>query len=250
MNENSGDLNEKAALEESAQAEATGPAEGAVSPQAAGEGPTASELLALLRRGITARNPVLVRALALAPVLFVSTTLKNGLLLAGVTLIVLILMSIVSSLIYTRIPAYLRAALLTLIAAAFVTPLCMLSNTAAPNVAASVGIFLPLVAVNGIFLSRAEHFDGDARLLPAVIDGAANGLGFALAIILLSVIREVLGSGMLYGRVLPGMQNFSFSFALMPAGGLFALAFLIAIVQFARQNRQRKEQKSAGRDRD
>lgn len=202
----------------------------------------------LLKAGMFRRNPVLVRALALAPVLVVSTKFKNGLLLATVTFLVLTLMGAVSSLLYRRLPAFLRAAVLTLIAAAITTPLCMLAGFLAPNVAAEVGIFLPLVAVNGIILSRAERYGSGAGVLPSAVDGAANGLGFALAILVMSAVREAVGSGTFYDRALPGLQGTGFNIALYPAGGLLILACLIAAVQYFRRKRAERPQRAVQKD--
>lgn len=195
--------------------------------------------------GVFRRNPVLVRALALAPVLAASVALKNGLLLAGVTFLVLTATAVAASLLVPRLPRFLSAATLILVAAAVTTPLCMLSDAYAPNVAASVGVFLPLTAVNGVILSRAEQFQSRSKVLAALCDGAANGLGFALAILLLSVMREVLGGGTLYGRPLPGMSSVALSLLQAPAGGFFLLAFLMAAVQYARLRRARRAERDA-----
>lgn len=218
-------------------------------PEDAGKSPalTAGDAAELLRKGVFRHNPVLVRALAFAPVLCVTTTLKNGVLLSLVTFVVLVVMSAAASLLYARIPKPLRAAVLTLIASAVATPLCFLANLWAPNVAAAVGIFLPLTAVNGIILSRAENYQAGRRLLPAVVDGAANGLGFALAVLVLSVVREAVGSGRLYDRVLPGLSGYSFSFADSAPGALMALAVLLAVVQFMRRRKARREPSGSGR---
>lgn len=201
--------------------------------------PAGPEYASLMRKGVFTRNPVLLRALAIAPVIVASQTLKNGLLLSVVTLIVLTVMGAASSLLYKRLPAFCRASVLTLVAAAVVTPLCMLAQLSVPNIAASVGIFLPLTAVNGIILSRAEDFGASEKLLPSIVDGAANGLGFSLAILVISAVREMLGYGLLYERPLPGLASNNLSFALLPAGGMVAMAVLIAAVQFARQRRRK-----------
>jgi electron transport complex protein RnfE len=192
------------------------------------------EYFSILYKGIFSNNPVLVKAFALAPVLFVSTTLKNGLLLSVATFIVLCFMSVFSSLLYEKIPEYLRAAVITLVASAFVTGVAILCNQFAPNVTAAVGMFIPLIAVNGIIVARADVFQSKSRFLPSLLDGVANGAGFAVAIVILSILREVIGYGTLYEKKLPGLTNFGFDFVNHAPGAFLVLAVILALVQYVR----------------
>ena len=203
----------------------------------------ASAYLSLFRKELWENNPVLFRALALAPVLAVSVSLKNGLLLAGVTFVLLTVMGIFSPLAYSRLPAPLRPAVTALAAAAAVTPFCLLSQRFFPNVASSVGIFLPLAAVNGIIFYRAEAFGSKNKILPSLIDGAANGLGFAAVIVFLSAVREILGAGTLYEKRLPGFTGYSFNFALLPSGAFLLLACVFALAQHYRMKKPSEETK-------
>lgn len=186
-------------------------------------------------RGVISENPVLVRSLALAPVLAATTTLKNGLLLSADTFLLLVVMGAVSSLMMKRLPAYLSPAAVALLSAAAVTPICAVSYQFTPNVTESVGIFLPLIAVNGIIISEARGFDSHNSALLSALDGAANGLGYALVIIALSAAREILSRGRLFDCALPFLRGLSFNFALLPPGAFLTMAFVSAGLQFIRK---------------
>lgn len=202
------------------------------------------EYSSIFFKGTLSSNPVLVKGFALAPVLFVSTKLKDGILLSIATFIVLCFMSVFSSLIYSKIPKYLRAAVLTLTASIFVTGVAFLCNQIVPNVTTEIGIFIPLIAVNGIILARADVFHSKNRLLPSLIDGAANGFGFAIAIIIISTIREIIGYGTLYENSLPGLTNFKFGFINFVPGAFLTLAVFLAIVQDIRQRKLKKKREA------
>jgi electron transport complex protein RnfE len=192
-------------------------------------------------KGVFSNNPVLVRAFALAPVLYVSTTLKNGILLSVATFIVLCIMSLFSSLFYEKIPVFMRAAAVTLMASVFVTGVALICNQFAPNVTSEIGMFIPLIAVNGIIIARADVFYSKSKLLPSLIDGAANGAGFAFAIIIISVFREVIGYGTLYEKKLPGLTNFGFDFVKHAPGAFLILAVFLAVVQYVRLKKSKSK---------
>jgi electron transport complex protein RnfE len=202
------------------------------------------EYFGIFRKGALTNNPVLVKGFALAPVLFVSTTLKNGVLLAVATFVVLCFMSVFSSLLYLKIPEYLRAAVVTLAASIFVTGVAWGCFQIAPNITNEIGIFMPLIAVNGIILARADGFHSKSKLLPSLIDGAANGFGFAIAIIIISTFREIIGHGKLYEKPLPGLTNFSFDFIKFAPGAFLTLAVFLAIVQNIRQRKSKKKREA------
>lgn len=189
----------------------------------------------VLYRGVVSENPVLVRSLALAPVLAATTTLKNGLLLSADTFLLLVVMGVASSLLYKWLPAWLGPAAVALLSAAAVTPICAVSYQITPNVTESVGIFLPLIAVNGIIISEARGFDAKNGVLASALDGAANGAGYAVVLIVLSAAREILSRGRLFDAPLPLISGLSFNFALLPPGALIIMAFLTAGLQFMRR---------------
>jgi electron transport complex protein RnfE len=202
------------------------------------------EYFGIFYKGVFSKNPVLVRAFALAPVLYVSTTFKNGILLSVATFIVLCFMSIFSSLLYEKIPVFMRAATVTLTASIFVTGVALLCYQFAPNITNDVGMFIPLIAVNGIILARADVFHSKNKLLPSLIDGAANGAGFSVAILIISVFREVIGYGTLYEKKLPGLTNFGFDFINHAPGAFFILAVILAIVQYVRVKKSKKKKEA------
>ena len=199
----------------------------------------------LLRQNVFSKNPVLLRGLALTPVLFVSTTLKAGLLYAACAVVALTVGGAAGGLLSGRVPAWLRASLITLITAAAVTPICMFASWFAPNVAAAVSFFLPLLAVNSILLARDAQAQQRAGVLGSTLDAFTQSIGFGFALVLLSAIREIIGYGELYERAMPGLSHFSFSFILTPAGGLATLACIIAVAQFIARRRKMRRAKPA-----
>ncbi len=184
--------------------------------------------------GIVTNNPTLVQLLGMCPTLAVSTSVTNGLGMGLSVVAVLIMSNLVISLIRKLIPSNIRIASYIVVIAGFVTVIDMLLKAYVPELSKSLGLFIPLITVNCIILGRAESFASKNPVIPSVIDGLTMGLGFTLAITVLSAIREVLGNGTILGfPILEGIYPPALIIAL-PAGGFLCLGVLIAFVQWLR----------------
>ncbi|MBD3321012.1 MAG: RnfABCDGE type electron transport complex subunit E [Chitinivibrionales bacterium] len=190
-----------------------------------------------LKRGIIAENPILVLALGLCPALAVSTSLQNGLGMGCAATFVLICSNIIISLIKKWIPEKVRIPCYIVIIATFVTIVELTLKAYFPELNNQLGIFVPLIVVNCVILGRAEAFASKNNLGRSIIDGFVMGLGFTLALCILAIIREVLGSNKLWGlKVFPGFRPMTI-FILAP-GGFFTIAFVMAMINYFRQKKE------------
>ncbi len=192
-----------------------------------------------LKRGIVTENPILILALGLCPSLAVSTSLVNGLGMGLAATFVLVASNIIISLVKGFIPEKVRIPCFIVVIATFVTIVQLVMKAYLPELNASLGIFVPLIVVNCVILGRAEAFASKNNLFRSLIDGLVMGLGFTVALCILSVFREVLGSNKLLGlKFLPGFQPMSV-FILAP-GGFLTIAFVMGIVNYVRQKKEAK----------
>ena len=191
----------------------------------------------IFKKGLIKENPVFVMVLGMCPTLATTTSATNGLGMGLATAFVLTLSNVAISLVAGFIPDKVRIPGYIIVIASFVTIVNMLMeafvNSPGPNGEPSLydqlGLFIPLIVVNCIVLGRAEAFASKNRPLPSLLDGAGIGLGFALALTLLGAIRELLGSGSVFGlQILPKTTNILL-FVLAP-GAFIALGYLIMIV--------------------
>ena len=189
-------------------------------------------------KGIIKENPVFVMVLGLCPALATTTSAINGMGMGLATTFVLILSNAVIALIAGAIPDKVRIPAYIVVIASFVTMVDMLMaayvNMPGPNGEPSLydqlGIFIPLIVVNCIVLGRAEAFAAKNKPLSSIIDGAGMGIGFAFALTLLGAVREILGSGSVFGLTLFPKTTNILVFVLAP-GAFIALGYLIAIVK-------------------
>jgi len=188
-------------------------------------------------KGFIKENPIFVLVLGMCPALATTTSAMNGMGMGLATTAVLLMANVAISLFSGYIPDKVRIPAYVVIIASFVTIIDMLMgayvNDPGPNGEPSLydqlGIFIPLITVNCIVLGRAEAFAAKNKLFPSLIDGAGMGIGFTFALVLLGSVREILGSGSLFGlQMLPKTTNVLI-FVLAP-GAFIALGFLIVIV--------------------
>ena len=183
------------------------------------------------KEGIITNNPVLVQLIGMCPTMATSTSLENGLGMGLAATSVLICSNFVVSILRKIIPQKIRIASYVVIISVFVTAVEMLLKAFLPDIADSLGLFIPLIVVNCIILARAEAFASKNKPIPAAIDGLAMGLGFTFALAILSSVREILGAGTIYGIPLFGENFQPATLMIMPAGGFLALGFVIAAFQ-------------------
>lgn len=162
------------------------------------------ELVNRLKTGIITENPVFIQVLAMCPTLATTGSVKNAVGMALAATVVLIGSNAVISLIRKLVPDKIRIPAYIVVIATFVTLIQFLLEAYVPDLYTSLGIFLPLIVVNCIILGRAEAYASKNKVLPSIFDAIGMGLGFGLALLILSTFREVLGNGTFYGiQVLP-----------------------------------------------
>jgi len=146
-------------------------------------------------KGVGRENPVLRLVLGLCPILGVSAYLVNGLGMGIAVTVVLICSNLVISLVRGYISHKYRLAVFLIVVATFVTAVDMVMNVYQPDLREALGVFLPLMAVNCVVLTRAEVFASNQPVGRSIMDGLGMGIGFTVALLLLSGIREILGTG-------------------------------------------------------
>jgi len=194
----------------------------------------------ILNRGIIKENPVLVLLLGLCPALAVSTQAENAIGLGLATTFVLLGSNSVISLLKNIIPGRTRIPCYIVLIASFTVLAQMAIEAYAHPLYQSLGIFLPLIAVNCIIFARAEMFANKNTVVDSVVDALGTGAGFTLALLAIASVREILGNGTWFGLPLPWLEhNNAMIFTLAP-GGFIVLACLLALV-----NKVSKERKVA-----
>ena len=186
-------------------------------------------------KGLIKENPILVLLLGCCPTLATTTSAINGMSMGLATTFVLIMSNLVISLLKGFIPDKVRIPCFIVVIASFVTIVQLVMQAYVPDIYETLGLFIPLIVVNCIVLGRAEAFASKNPVWPSILDGAGMGLGFTLALTILGCIRELLGSGSVFGlRILPETANILLF--ILPPGAFICLGLLIAIV-----NRFKKE---------
>lgn len=149
----------------------------------------------IFKEDIFTKNPTYILLLGMCPTLAVTTSIDNALGMALAVTIVLMLTNLVVSLIKNLIPNEIRLPVYIIIIATFVTCIQLLTEAYAYSLYSALGIFLPLITVNCIVLGRAEAFASKNNVGHSVLDGLASGLGFALGVLSIAFVRELLGTG-------------------------------------------------------
>ena len=187
-------------------------------------------------KGLFKENPIFVIALGLCPTLATSTMVINALGMGAGVIFVLVCSNIFISLLKNFIPDNVRIPAYIVVIASFVTIVQMVMEAYAPSLYAALGVFVPLIVVNCIILGRAEAFANKNKVLPSILDGLGMGVGFTLALTLIALIREVLGSGTitLPGCVItvPVISLAPMRVIAFPVGALLVLGLLKAFFQY------------------
>ncbi|MDD2550682.1 MAG: electron transport complex subunit E [Bacteroidales bacterium] len=180
-------------------------------------------------KGFVKENPVFVLLLGMCPTLGTTTSAVNGLGMGLATTFVLVMGNVVISLVKNIIPAKVRIPSYIVIIASFVTMVDLSMEGFLPALHAQLGLFIPLIVVNCIVLGRAEAFASKNSVGASFIDGLGMGLGFSFALTLLGAVREILGSGKVFGITLFPETYAMIVFVLAP-GAFIALGYIIAIM--------------------
>ncbi len=191
--------------------------------------------LQIIKDGIIFKNPTFIQLLGMCPTLAVTTSVSNGIGMGLSATFVLIFSNFFVSLLRKFIPSKIRIASYIVIIAGFVTIVEMVMKAYMESLSESLGLFIPLIVVNCIILARAESFASKNEPIASALDGLASGLGFTLALTIISAIRELLGNGTLLGYNIMGEAFSPALIIILPAGGFLVLGFLIALVQYIMQ---------------
>ena len=185
--------------------------------------------LAAFTKGLIKENPVLVLVLGTCPTLAITTMAVNGLGMGLATTFVLVCSNVVISLLKNYIPKQVRLPSFIVIIAGFVTFVSFILQSFLPDLYSALGVFLSLITVNCIILGRAEMFASKNGVAASLMDGLGMGLGFTGALLIMSIIREALGLGSVFGLSF-GSWFEPIGFFVMPAGGFFVFGMVIALV--------------------
>ena len=203
--------------------------------------------------GLLTKNPVLAQLLGLCSTLAITTSLFNGLGMGLAVTVILICSNVLISALRKVIPNQIRIAAYIVIIAGFVTMVDLLLQAFLPDLAESLGVFIPLIVVNCVVLGRAEAFASKNGVLASAVDGICQGIGYTVALVVMCVIRELLGSGTFGAGVLgengAGIQIFPADYAalqmIMPVGGFLTLGFVVAGFQWLNRKVENKKKEGA-----
>lgn len=183
----------------------------------------------IILNGIVKENPVFCLLLGMCPTLGTTTSAINGMGMGLCTMFVLICSNLVISLLKNVVPDKVRIPAFIVVIASFVTLLQLCMQAYLPSLYENLGLFIPLIVVNCLILGRAEAFASRNTPLNSIFDGIGMGLGFTLGLTILGLIREMLGSGSVFGYKFIGDADGILVFVLAP-GAFIVLGYLIAIV--------------------
>ena len=202
----------------------------------------------MFKEGLLTKNPVLVQLLGLCSTLAITTSLFNGIGMGLSVTVILICSNVLISALRKVIPNSIRIASYIVIIAGFVTVVDLLLQAFLPALSESLGVFIPLIVVNCIVLGRAEAFASKNGIAASALDGLTQGIGYTLALVVMCVIRELLGSGTFGGGLLNGGEGIRIlpegtpaMMMIMPVGGFLTLGVVIAGAQWLMARQKSKE---------
>lgn len=196
--------------------------------------------LKIMKNGILDENPIFVQVIGMCPTLAVTSSAINGVGMGLSTTAVLVCSNLFIALLRKFIPDKVRIPCFIVVIASFVTIVQFLLQAYLPSLNASLGLYIPLIVVNCIILGRAEAYASKNSPVDSFFDGIGNGLGFTIALTILGLVREFIGTGTAFGiQILP--ESFPQTLILiMSPGAFFALGCLMALF-----NKVKNKKKSA-----
>lgn len=181
-------------------------------------------------KGIWKQNPAFVLLLGMCPTLAVTNSAINGLSMGAAVTFALVCSGMVISSVRKLIPPEVRIATFTIIIASFVTVIDYVLKANLPTISKALGPYVPLIVVNCIILGRQEAFTSKNPILPSLADALGMGLGFTLALVILGSVRELLGSGSVFGYQILGSYFTPWVIMILPPGAFLTLGILIAML--------------------
>ena len=188
------------------------------------------DLRRIFMNGIIDENPTFRMVLGMCPTLAITTAVSNGIGMGLAVTFVLVFSNLVISLLRKAIPDQIRIPAFIVVIATFVTIVQLIIKAFLPALDASLGVFIPLIVVNCIIFGRAEAFAFKNKPLPSIVDGLGMGLGFTIAITLISSVRELFGAGTLFGAQVMPAGYMPMDLLIKPAGGFIVLGLLMALM--------------------
>ena len=189
-------------------------------------------------KGVWRENPVFVQVLGMCPMLAVTNSAMNAVAMGGATLFVLVGSSFLVSLLRDYIPKQVRISTYIIIIATFVTIADFSLKALAPAVHKELGAFISLIVVNCLILGRQEAFASRNTVRMAVMDALGMAVGFAIALLSLGALREILGSGTLFGYSLFGPSFEPWVIMILPPGGFIMLGLLLLFFSWVKERKQ------------
>ena len=202
--------------------------------------------------GLLTQNPVLVQVLGMCSTMAITTSFFNGLGMGVAVIVILTLSNVIIAAIRKIIPNKIRIARFIVVIAGFVTCVDLLIQAFVPDLASSLGVFIPLIVVNCIILGRAESFSYKNGVVASFFDGIFQGIGYTVVLLIMCIIRELLGAGTFGGGILgpdaKGIQiipsQFPAGMLNLPVGGFLVLGCLIAAMQWALSRPKKNKEES------
>ena len=196
------------------------------------------------KEGLLTNNPVTVQLLGMCSTMAITTKMSNGIGMGVSVLLILTLSNVFIALLRKVIPDEVRIACFIVVIAGFVTMVDLSLQAFFPDLAKSLGVFIPLIVVNCIILGRAEAFASKNTVAASAVDGVAQGLGYTAVLLILCFVRELLGAGKLFDVQIMPSGYVPAGILVLPVGGFLCLGALIAAMQWA-LNRSRDQKKEA-----
>jgi electron transport complex protein RnfE len=193
-------------------------------------------------KGLWRENPVFVQVLGMCPVLAVTNSAVNALAMGLATAFVLLMANTMVSLLRSFVPKQVRIATYILIIATFVTVVDYVIAAVSLELHKALGAFISLIVANCLILGRAEAFASRHGVGLAVLDALGMGAGFTFALFCLGSVREILGSGTLFGAAVFPPAFEPWVVMILPSGGFFTLAAWLLLFNWLRQRRQRRQE--------
>ncbi len=188
-------------------------------------------------KGIWKENPVLASLLGLCPTLAVTNAAMNGLAMGLATTFVLVMSSLMISSMRNIIPHQVRIASYIVVIATFVTVADRFLAAFFPDISKTLGPYIPLIVVNCLILGRQEAFSSKNNIGRALLDAFGMGIGFILVLVVLGIVREILGSGTIFGATVLGAWFEPWMVMILPPGAFLTLGIMIGLANWFNDRR-------------
>lgn len=198
------------------------------------------ELWKIFKKGLVDENPIFVLALSLCPALAVTTSVVNAITMGLSVMFVITANNVVVSLIRNLVNPKVRVPVYITSIATIVTFVQLVLEAYAPVLYKSLGIYLALVVVFAIILARAEVFASKNKVIPSFFDGLGMGCGFTLAMVIIGVIRELLGSGTILGFTILGSWYNPALIIILPPGAFILIGYMIGGLRMYEEKKAKK----------